>query len=711
MIGKNGLYHIFVEESRELLAALENDLLECEKDLNNPEIINRIFRSAHTLKGSAGMVDFPLLAEFTHEMENILARMRAGELKISKKLVSSLLSATDIIKRLVEQPLGEVPKELEEETRRAAESLRRYHGIDNSPETPAAKGTANREKEKDLSEERYVSIVMKFRPDIYASGVDPLLLLREVHEAGEIVRIRCDLDTLPPIDHLQPDICYLAWELVLKTTKPLSAIEDIFIFVREDNTIVIEDVSSRFRDGVDLGYAEKKLGEILAEEGIVAPQELEEVIREQKRAGEILVEKKKVPSHVLDDVLRRQQRSKELTQTSTLRVDTGKLDKLVNLVGEMVIGVARMAQIVQSGPLSHNRDINDTLDHLERISRDVQEQVMRVRMIPIEATFRRFQRIVRDIATDLDKKISLYMSGTETELDKTVIELIDDPLLHLVRNAADHGIETPDERIKAGKPPEGSIWLRAYQQEGKIIVEVEDDGRGLDRDRIIKKAVQMGLLPKGSEPPDHELYNLLFAPGFSTATRVTELSGRGVGLDVVKRNIENLRGAIEVYSEKGVGSLFRIKLPLTLAIIDGMRVAVGDEILTLPLLSIVEAIRPAPGAVKTIEGKGELIAFRDEYLPLIRLYEVLGFNAAVTDPSEAVVVIIEGSSRYLALMVDDVIGQHQAVIKSLETNFKRITGASGATILGDGRVSLILDIHGIEHLAFGRRHTPEEVTA
>ncbi len=708
MIGKNGLYRIFVEESRELLAAFENDLLECEKDLHNAEIINRIFRSAHTLKGSAGMVDFPLLAEFTHEIENILARMRSGELKISKKLVSSLLSAADILKRLIEQPPGETPKALEEETRQAAEALRRYHGVETAaPETRPSKGAAD----KETQEERYVSIIMKFRPDIYASGVDPLLLLREVREAGEIIRVRCEIDAIPPLDRIQPDICYLAWELVLKTAKPLSAIEDIFIFVREDNTIVVEDVTGRFREGVDLGYAEKKLGEILAEEGIVAPQEIEEVFKDQKRAGEMLVEKKKIPSHVLDEVLRRQQRSKELTKTSTLRVDTGKLDKLVNLVGEMVIGVARMTQIVQSGPLSHNRDINDTLDRLERISHDVQEQVMRVRMIPIEATFRRFQRIVRDIAADLDKKISLYMSGTETELDKTVIEMIDDPLLHLVRNAADHGIEPPDERIKAGKPPEGSIWLRAYQQEGKIVVEVEDDGRGLDRERIVKKAVQTGIVPKGTDLTEHEAYNLLFAPGFSTADKVTELSGRGVGLDVVKRNVEKLRGNIEVYSEKGTGTLFRIKLPLTLAIIDGMRVAVGDEILTLPLLSIVEAIRPTPGSIKTIEGKGELVAFRGEYLPLIRLHEVLGFETAVTDPLEAVVVVIEGSSRYLALMVDDVIGHHQAVIKSLETNFRRIAGASGATILGDGRVSLILDVHGIEHLAFGRRRAPEEATA
>jgi two-component system chemotaxis sensor kinase CheA len=532
------------------------------------------------------------------------------------------------------------------------------------------------------------------------------MLIKELAEQGEIVRTKCDIDGLPPIDRIQHDKLYLSWELILKTNKPFSAIENIFIFVRDDNPIALEDISVRFREGIDLLYADKKLGEILEEEGIIDQRDFEDAIKDQKKTGEILIQQKKLDSDVLDDVLRRQQRSKELSQISTLRVDTGKLDKLVNLVGEMVIGVARMAQIIQSSALSHNRDLNDTLDQLERISRDVQGQVMRVRMIPIEATFRRFQRVVRDISNDLGKKITLYVAGTETELDKTVIERIDDPLKHLIRNAVDHGIETPEERLKHGKPVEGSVWLRAYQQEGKIIVEVEDDGHGLDKDKIVRKALALGLIKSG-EIPEQELYGLLFLPGFSTAKKVTELSGRGVGLDVVKRNIESLRGNIEVYSEKGSGTLFRIKLPLTLAIIEGMRVAVGSEILTIQLLSIIEAVSPGPDSIKTIEGKGELMEFRGEYLPLIRLYELLGFETSVTDPEEAIIIIIEAGPRKIALMVDDVIGQHQAVIKSLDTNYRRIEGTSGATILGDGRVSIILDVHGIESLAFGRRRTTE----
>ncbi|HOW52680.1 MAG TPA: chemotaxis protein CheA [bacterium] len=705
MLNKDGLYHIFVEESRELLTGLEADLLELEKDLQNTELINRVFRSVHTLKGSSGMVEFAVLTDFTHELENILARLRAEELRASQKLISLLLESVDILKRLIEQRPDRIPESFRHEMLRNTESLKRYQGIDipseNTPKRPV--------ETKDGFNEKYINIVLKFRPDIYSSGTDPLLLLKELSEQGEIVRVRCDMEGIPAIDRIQHDKFYLSWELVLRTAKPLSAIENIFIFVRDDNTISLEDISSRFKEGVDLLYADKKLGEILEEEGLIDQHDLDNAIKEQKRSGEILIEQKKVDSGVLDEVLRRQQRSKELTQTSTLRVDTGKLDKLVNLVGEMVIGVARMAQLIQSSTLSHNRDLNDTLDQLERISRDVQEQVMRVRMIPIEATFRRFQRVVRDIANDLGKKINLYLSGTETELDKTVIERIDDPLKHLIRNSVDHGIEQPEERLKRGKPVEGSVWLRAYQQEGKIIVEVEDDGYGIDKERILRKAVELGIVPKGAEVPEQELYGFLFLPGFSTAKKVTELSGRGVGLDVVKRNIESLRGSIEVYSEKGNGTLFRIKLPLTLAIIDGMRVAVGSEILTIPLLSIIEAVRPGLDSIKTIEGKGELMEFRGEYLPLIRLYELLGFETAVTDPEEAIVIIIEASTRRMALMVDDVIGQHQAVIKSLDTNYRRIEGTSGATILGDGRVSIILDVHGIESLAFGKRRAKEGV--
>ena len=383
----------------------------------------------------------------------------------------------------------------------------------------------------------------------------------------------------------------------------------------------------------------------------------------------------------------------------TIRVDTEKLDKLVNLVGELVIGVARVNQLAELAEEAGD-DLSSAVEALEHISRDLQENVMRVRMIPVEGTFNRFQRVVRDLAGELGKKIVLKMGGTETELDKNVIEQIADPLKHLIRNSADHGLETPQERAALGKPETGTIWLRAYQQEGKIIIEVADDGRGIDRDKILAKAQAQGLVAPEVQLSDSEVFAFMFQPGFSTAEQVTEVSGRGVGLDVVRQNIEALKGSVEVETTLSKGTVFRVKLPLTLAIIDGMMVRVGDEILTLPLLSILESIRPAAEEVKTVEGSGELIAVRDEYIPLVRLYKVFNLPTERTNPTEALVLIIEGVTKRFGVLVDDILGEQQAVIKSLEENYQKVEGVAGATILGNGDVSLILDIHGLERLSF-----------
>lgn len=389
--------------------------------------------------------------------------------------------------------------------------------------------------------------------------------------------------------------------------------------------------------------------------------------------------------------------AKPVVQAATIRVETDKLDKLVNLVGELVIGVARVNQLAEG---SGGEELGSAVEALDHISRDLQEQVMRVRMIPVEGTFNRFQRVVRDLAGEMGKKIRLEMSGTETELDKNVIEQIADPLKHLIRNSADHGLEMPSVRLAAGKPETGTIWLRAYQQEGKIFIEVADDGAGINRQRVLTKAIERGLVATGAQLSDGEVFGFMFQPGFSTAEKVTEVSGRGVGLDVVRQNIEALRGSVEVESRPGVGTTFRIKLPLTLAIIDGMTVSVGAEIITMPLLSIVESLRPKPAEVQTVEGRGELISVRGEYLPLVRLYEVFDLPTQRTDPTQALVVIIESVGRRFGVLVDDILGEQQAVIKSLEQNYQKVEGVAGATILGDGRVSLILDIHGLEKLAF-----------
>lgn len=695
---KNSLYTIFLEEAAELVSGLENDLLVLESNMSDRQLVDQIFRAVHTLKGSSGMVEYSLFTSLAHEFENILSRVRSGDLKITGNLITVFLNSTDVLKQLVSVDPKSSERELGPEVRVAVENLKKFKGM--QPEfDPVEQKTAGMAGEN--FSEKHIQITLKFKPDIFVSGTDPLMLLKELSQMGEFVRIKCNPGAVPVLDSFKYESLYLSWELILKTDFPVSSVENVFVFVKESNTIVVEDISSKFVEGVDLRYADKMLGEILEEEGYVTENDLKKIAETQKRVGEILVENKNVDTSVVNRLLKSQQKSRDFQVSQTIRVDAYKLDRLVNLVGELVIGIARVNQIVTENHYK-NRELNDASEHLERISRYIQEQVMKTRMIPIEGTFRNFQRVVRDMAGELSKRIKLFLAGSETELDKTLIEQIDAPLKHLIRNSIDHGIGSPEERLSTGKPVEGSIWMRAYQQEGKIIIEVEDDGKGIDKKEVLKKATERGLY-KGGDLSDKEIYNFLFTPGFSTAKSVTEFSGRGVGLDVVRKNIENLRGSVEVFSEKGKGTLFRIKLPLTLAIIEGMQVSIGKEVITVPLFSIIEAVRPESNIVKTIEGKGELIEFRGGFIPLIRLYEVFDFPTDVTDPLNGFILILDGHNRKIALMVDDIIGQQQVVIKSLEKNHRQIPGISGATVLGDGRISLILDVYGLEKLAFGEK--------
>jgi two-component system, chemotaxis family, sensor kinase CheA len=698
MSKKNSLYTIFLEEAAELVSGLETDLIVLESNMSDRQLIDQIFRAVHTLKGSSGMVEYALFTSLAHEFENVLSRVRSGELKITGNLITVFLNSTDVLKQLVSVDPKNSERELGHDVRVAVENLKKFRGMQQDSEsfeqkTPSFSG--------ENFSEKHIQITMKFRPDIFVSGTDPLMLLKELSQMGEFVRIKCNPETVPGLDSFKYESLYLSWDLVLKTEAPVSSVENVFVFVKENNTVEVEDISSKFVEGIDIRYADKMLGEILEEEGYVTESDLKKIVESQKKVGEMLVENKNLDTSVVNRVLKSQQKSRDFQVSQTIRVDAYKLDRLVNLVGELVIGIARVNQIVTENHYK-NRELTDASEHLERISRYIQDQVMKTRMIPIEGTFRNFQRVVRDMAGELNKKIKLFLAGSETELDKTLIEQIDAPLKHLIRNSIDHGIGSPEERLSSGKPVEGSIWMRAYQQEGKIIIEVEDDGKGIDKKEVLKKASERGVY-KGGDLSDKEIYNFLFTPGFTTAKLVTEFSGRGVGLDVVRKNIENLRGSVEVFSEKGKGTLFRIKLPLTLAIIEGMQVSVGKEVITVPLFSIIEAVRPESNIVKTIEGKGELIEFRGGFIPLIRLYEVFDFPTEITDALNGFILILDGHNRKIALMVDDIIGQQQVVIKSLEKNHRQIPGISGATVLGDGKISLILDVYGLEKLAFGEK--------
>jgi two-component system chemotaxis sensor kinase CheA len=695
------LLEIFIAEASELLQDLEMDIVALEESSGDEELINRIFRAAHTIKGSGGIAGLTDISDFTHSMENVLDLVRHQELKVSRDLIDVLLESVDILKTMIKyaaddgndstdiQEKGEVVKKLNTFSSKQGKCEKHQDESDDNQCIEADKEPA------------YYEIYMYLPQDILETGTDPIMLLRELTDLGEITEINVDASKIPDFLSLDVFKLYLGWRLILKSFEPLSKIENVFIFIDDaEGKLSISNVSHHFKDGVDMRMADLKLGEILTEKGLTNESDIDEALSSRPMIGEILINKGKVTKEDVRIAVENQQKSRDIQRVSTIRVDTDKLDKLVNLVGEMVIAVARVSDWKNNQASNSAQSENGAVDNLDNICRELQEQVMRVRMVPVEGLFSRFHRVVRDIANDQGKLIRLELSGTETELDKNVIEQISDPLKHLIRNSVDHGIEFPDVREKAGKPREGKIYLSAYQQEGNIIVEISDDGNGIDREAVIRKAIEKDLVKEGEELSEKDVFQLMFKAGFSTAEKITEVSGRGVGLDVVKQNIDELRGSIDITSSPGKGSSFRIKLPLTLAIIDGMSVTVGDEIFIIPLSSIIESIRPEKTAIKMVQGEGEVLDARGEYLPLVRLHRVFDITNAKIDPTEALVVIVESSTRRFAILVDDVLGQQQAVIKSIEKSLKKVEGVAGATIQGDGTVALIIDIHSLEKSAF-----------
>jgi two-component system chemotaxis sensor kinase CheA len=441
----------------------------------------------------------------------------------------------------------------------------------------------------------------------------------------------------------------------------------------------------------------------------VSRETLDHALAQQKRVGQILVEQHAVTPQQVEQALQKQRQQESASQskktdTASIRVDTDKIDKLINLVGELVITQSMLSDLGSRFEMSQISVLLERMAQLERNTREIQERVMSIRMLPIGTAFSRFPRLVRDLSAKAGKKIQLVLSGEETELDKTVIESIGDPLTHLVRNSADHGLEPPEERLDNNKPELGTIRLNAFHEGGNICITVEDDGRGLNRDKILAKAVKQGLISENDKLTDDQIWPLIFKPGFSTAEKVTDVSGRGVGMDVVKRNIEALSGTVSIKTALGKGTTFTLKLPLTLAIIEGMTVRVGKETYIVPLLSILESIQPKAGAIKTVVGKGELINVRSTYLPMMRLYEVFALQPEYTDPTKSILLILETEGERVAVMVDEILGQQQVVIKSMEQNFRKVDGVAGATILGDGTVGFILDVRGLIEIA--RRGAP-----
>ena len=506
--------------------------------------------------------------------------------------------------------------------------------------------------------------------EFFQFGQDPLLLLRELAELGEIRRVDADVSALPSLAEMDAETCYLSWTVELETEATESTLDEVFMFLDDGSRFRIEPLEDAFTDGANT-TAPKVATPADATEPAPAPNA---ATGKPQRADSV-------------------PRSGEL---ETVRVDRFRLDELINQIGELVIGASMVEQELRS--VSGGLELQ-SMSALGKVVRDLQEMSLGLRMVPIAATFQKMYRVVRDVAKKLGKRIKFVTSGDDTELDKTVVDQISDPLVHMVRNAADHGIESPEDREAAGKPAEGLIRLSAFQQAGNIYIELKDDGRGLDRKRILNKAIERGIVAPDANLSEQEIDNLIFQPGFSTAAAVTDVSGRGVGMDVVRRNVEALQGSVSIRSVDGEGSTLTVRLPLTLAILDGLLVRLEGEVFVIPLLSVIESMCVGQDEIKQVVGVGEIIRLRGEVVPLLRLHSLLNIDACGPASEQQLVVIVEDQGRRLALKVDELLGQQQVVIKNLEANFRKVPGVAGATILGDGRVALILDVYGVSTLA------------
>ena len=671
----------FRAEAHDLFEQLEITLLDIEVDPTNKELIDTAFRALHTIKGSGAMFGFDAASAFTHHVENAFDLVRKGNLTVSRQLVEVALAAKDHIRTLIEHPETAAPGHSEA-------ILCQLSAIIGT--APFSEVAAKAPVETPPPERTTYRIHFRLAANALTMGANPLLLLKELHGLGDCTVVTVN-DDLPPIEEIDPCSCYSAWECILSTDHPRSAIDEVFMFVIDDMELKVEILEPEC----------KLLGEILIERRAVDVDTLGKTLDQQPRLGGMLVKDGAVsPDHVAAALAEQKHLKAEVdkaakAETADIRVPAGRLDDLMDQVGELVIAQARLRQLANSGNNSHLKSL---VEEIERLSSELRDTTMGIRMVPIGSLFSRFRRLVRDLSRDLAKDIALTTSGEETELDKTVIERLHDPLVHLIRNSLDHGIGTPDERESTGKPRQGTIHLSAVHSGAQVLISIKDDGRGIDPARVRAKAEENGLIPPGAELSDAELFQLILLPGFSTAAKVTSVSGRGVGMDVVKRAIDALRGTIDISSTMGMGSEMTLRLPLTLAIIDGMLVRVGDGRYVIPLSAVEECVELNPKDDLRATGR-DFLNIRDEVVPFIRLKSL--FNVATPpEPFQKVVIVAAGDMR-VGLAVDQIIGDYQTVIKSLSKVHAAIETFSGATILGDGTVALILDIPRLIELGQG----------
>jgi len=710
----------FFVESRELLDDMESALLTLSQE-SDAETVNAIFRAAHTIKGSAGLFGLDPVVAFTHVVESVLDEVREGRVPVDDELIALLLSCGDHIRALVDAVEAD-PDKLDAALAQRGEPLLvqlRQRLAPTAVAAPAAPGHALVATDEDAAFERIANtsgdadlwhISVRFGRDVLRNGMDPLSFIRYLGTLGTITGIVTLPDAIPAAAEMDPESCYLGFEIAFKSQANKATIEGVFDFVLDDCVLRIVPPNSRIDEYIaiinSLPEEASRLGEMLVRCGVVTAHELQSALQVQAGAqaspeqaapliGAVLVEQASVAAPVVAAALEKQKRVKDVKaqENQSVRVDADKLDRLINLVGELIIATAGANLIARK---ARNVELQEANSVLSSLVEEVRDSALQLRMVKIGATFSRFQRVVHDVSRELGKDIALVVSGEDTELDKTVVEKIGDPLMHLVRNAIDHGIDSPDVRAQRGKPPTGTVRLNAYHDSGSIVIEVGDDGGGLNREKILAKAIERGLAEPGKVLSDGEIYGLIFEPGFSTAEKVTNLSGRGVGMDVVKRNITALRGSVAIASIPEQGTTVTVRLPLTLAIINGFQIGIGKAVFVVPLDMVDECVE------FSAEAGHDYIDLRGAVLPFIRLRELFDIAGPVS-PRPNIVVVKHAGQRF-GLAVDTLLGEAQTVIKPLSKMFGQVQGISGSSILGNGEVALILDVPALMQRAGTSTH-------
>lgn len=697
----------FFQECEELLADLESGLLTMQDGAFDNETVNGVFRAVHSIKGGAGAFGLEPLVRFAHVFETLLDSVRSDQVLLTVDMIEALLRAADVLADHVAAARGGDPVE----EARSAEMARVLEAFCDAGHEPAPAAAAPADElgigfvpraivslDEQISEPgagEEGGWVVRLRPlrGLYGKANDVALLLRELERLGPAT---CELnsDFLPGLDSLDPEESYLHWTITLDTDAPRDEVAEVFEFVDGDCELSIDrpGAASEAAPDIDIAslIAQGEQAAPIAPPPIaptpVAPSASPAPAAPvAANAGESKVEPGKP-----------EVKSEGSAALATIRVEPVRIDRLIDLVGELVINQAMLAQRVYETGVSQSSNIAMALDELEQLTREIQDSVMAIRAQPVRSVFQRMPRLVREVASMTGKAARLVTEGEGTEVDKTVIERLSEPITHMLRNAIDHGLESPEERVAAGKPREGSIRLAALHRSGRIVIEVGDDGRGINREKVFSIAVKKGLISADAQLTDEEIDNLIFLPGFSTASTVSDISGRGVGMDVVRRSVQALGGRISIASRPGRGSTFTLSLPLTLAVLDGMVVDVSGQTLVVPINAIVESLQPDQGEVHRLGPKGMVLSVRDTYVPLLDVGNLLGYRTQTVDPAKSVLLLVEGEGgARAALVVDAIQGQRQVVIKSLEANYQQVQGIAAATILGDGRVALILDLDAV----------------